>query len=170
MLLRYIRSTFALASKREKTGILGASTGWRGAIIVASLYSKDFTAASGLSGLYDKVTQPKNGLIADIYGDSAHAFLRDFFLKEGELRWIEYSPICEETFIDMSRTLDRKAQEGKIKEMTKYIFDQRYLLSVYSPLTLYAVNKEVDFVPQKRIWLRLKETSVTDRHWSVRGK
>jgi S-formylglutathione hydrolase FrmB len=69
VLLKYIRSRFALASTREKTGILGASTGGRGAIIVASLYNKDFTAASGLSGLYDKVTQPKNGLIADIYGD-----------------------------------------------------------------------------------------------------
>lgn len=69
VLLRYLRSRFALASTREKTGILGASTGGRGAIIVASLYNRDFTAASGLSGLYDKVTQPKNGLIVDIYGD-----------------------------------------------------------------------------------------------------
>jgi S-formylglutathione hydrolase FrmB len=69
VLLKYIRSTFALASKIEKPGIRGASTGGRGAIIVASLYNKDFSAVSGLSGLYDKVTQPKNGLIADIYGD-----------------------------------------------------------------------------------------------------
>ncbi len=69
VLLKFIRSRFALASSRDKTGILGASTGGRGAIISASLYNKDFTAASGLSGLYDKVTQPKNGLISDIYGD-----------------------------------------------------------------------------------------------------
>jgi hypothetical protein len=35
---------------------------------------------------------------------------------------------------------------------------------------LYAVNKEVNFVPQKFGFLRLKETSVTDRHWSISGK
>jgi hypothetical protein len=43
-------------------------------------------------------------------------------------------------------------------------------LFIYSPLSLYAVNKEVDFVPQKSVFLRLKETSVTDKHWSIRGK
>jgi hypothetical protein len=31
------------------------------------------------------------------------------------------------------------------------------------------VNKEVDFVPQKFMFLRLKETAVTDNHWSVRS-
>jgi len=36
-------------------------------------------------------------------------------------------------------------------------------------LNLYAVNKAVSFVPQKFQWLRLKETSVTDNHWSVRS-
>jgi hypothetical protein len=35
---------------------------------------------------------------------------------------------------------------------------------------LYAVNKEVDFVPQKFGYLRLKETAVTDNHWSVRAE
>jgi len=35
-------------------------------------------------------------------------------------------------------------------------------------LTLYAVNKEVNFVPEKFPQWRLKETSVTDNHWSVR--
>ncbi len=69
VLLKYVRSTFALASTRAKTGILGASTGGRGAIMVASLYNKDFTAVSGLSGLYDKINQSKNSLISDIYGD-----------------------------------------------------------------------------------------------------
>jgi len=35
---------------------------------------------------------------------------------------------------------------------------------------ILAVNKEVNFVPQKRRQLRLKETSVTDNHWSVRAE
>ena len=41
-------------------------------------------------------------------------------------------------------------------------------LFIYSPLTLYAVNKEVDFVLQKDTFLRPMDTSVTDDHWSVR--
>jgi hypothetical protein len=31
-------------------------------------------------------------------------------------------------------------------------------------------NKEVDFVSQKSFFYRLKETSVTENHWSLRGK
>jgi hypothetical protein len=48
--------------------------------------------------------------------------------------------------------------------MVQYIYDRAYRLFIYSPLTLYAVNKEVDFVPQKFVWLHLKETSLTDNH------
>jgi len=42
--------------------------------------------------------------------------------------------------------------------------------SLWKSLTLYAVNKEVQFVPHEDSWLQLKETSVTDNHWSVRGE
>jgi hypothetical protein len=52
--------------------------------------------------------------------------------------------------------------------MVRYVYDRAYQIFIYSPLTLYAVNKEVNFVPQKGYFLRLKETSVTDNHWSVR--
>jgi len=68
----------------------------------------------------------------------------------------------------MARTVDRDAQEEKIRHMAQYIYDRAYWIFMYSPLMLYAVNKEVNFVPQKRYYLRLKETSVTDNHWSVR--
>jgi hypothetical protein len=54
--------------------------------------------------------------------------------------------------------------------MEQYVYDQAYRIFIYSPMSLYAVNKGVDFVPQKFIFLRLKETSVTDNHWSIRGK
>ena len=37
-----------------------------------------------------------------------------------------------------------------------------------SPLTLYAVNKEMGFAPRKDGFLLFKETSVTDNHLSVR--
>jgi hypothetical protein len=54
--------------------------------------------------------------------------------------------------------------------MVKYLYDQVYALFIYSPVTLYAVNKEVNFVPYKGTLLDLKETSVTENHWSIRGK
>ena len=52
--------------------------------------------------------------------------------------------------------------------MEKYVYDLAYQVFIYSPMSLYAVNKEVNFVPQKSMHLQLKETSVTDNHWSVR--
>jgi peptide/nickel transport system substrate-binding protein len=64
--------------------------------------------------------------------------------------------------------VDDKAQEKIIRQMVQYLFDHAYALFIYCPITLYAVNKEVDFVPYKSGWLRLKETSVTDNHWSIR--
>ena len=70
----------------------------------------------------------------------------------------------------MAKTVDTEVQEEKIRRMEQYIYDRAYALFIYSPLSLYAVNKEVSFVPQKFSLLRLKETSVTDNHWSVRAK
>ncbi len=58
----------------------------------------------------------------------------------------------------------------KIRQMVKYLYDRAYALFIYSPLSLYAVNKEVNFVPQKDAHLHIKETSVTDNNWSVRGE
>jgi len=71
---------------------------------------------------------------------------------------------------DMKRTVDRNAREEKIRQMVQYLYDCAYALSIYSPITLYAVNKEVNFVPFKNGALNLRETSVTDNHWSIRGE
>ena len=71
---------------------------------------------------------------------------------------------------DMAGTVDEEAQDQKMRQMEQYIYDRAYAVFIYSPLNLYAVNKEVNFVPQKFLRMRLKETSVTDNHWSVRLK
>jgi hypothetical protein len=71
---------------------------------------------------------------------------------------------------DMARTVNTTVQEEKIRQILQYWYDRAYSLTIYSPLALYAVNKEVDFVPQKIGFLPLKETSVSDKHWSVRGQ
>ena len=86
------------------------------------------------------------------------------------MRWIEYDSVYEEMWKDMARTVDTEGQEEKIRQMEQYVYERAHELFVYTPLTLYAVNKEVNFVPQKFVLPRLKETSVTDNHWSLRGE
>jgi hypothetical protein len=85
------------------------------------------------------------------------------------MRWIEYDPVYEKMWRDMARTVDPKVQEERIRQMVEYIYGLAYSPFIYSPLTLYAVNKEVNFIPQKSLHLKLKETSVTDNHWSIRA-
>jgi peptide/nickel transport system substrate-binding protein len=108
---------------------------------------------------------------ADWYGHTGASFLTWDFTEDSEMRWIEYDPVYEKMWKEMARTVDPEAQEERIRRMVQYVYDRGYLLFIYSPLSLYAVNKEVNFVPYKEdSSLRLKETSVTDNHWSVRGK
>jgi ABC-type transport system substrate-binding protein len=106
----------------------------------------------------------------DLYGHSGAAHLVYPFLDDSGIRWIEYDPVYEKMWKDMAGTVDEKAQDEKMRQMEQYVYDRAYAVFIYSPLNLYAVNKEVNFVPQKFLSLRLKETSVTDNHWSVRSK
>ena len=70
----------------------------------------------------------------------------------------------------MAMEVSAALQAEKIQKMTQNVYDNAHFLFIYSPLTLYAVDKEVNFVPQTSLWLRLKETSVTENHWSLREK
>jgi peptide/nickel transport system substrate-binding protein len=108
--------------------------------------------------------------VNDWYGNTGATFLTWGLLEKSEIRWIEYDPVYEEMWKIMARTVDVVSQEKKIRQMMKYIYDEAYLLFVYSPISIYAVNKEISLIPQKGGLLRLKETSVTENHWSVRGK
>jgi ABC-type transport system substrate-binding protein len=104
----------------------------------------------------------------DVYGNTPASYFPYYFLKEGEWRWTKYDPEYEKMWKKMAGTVDREVQEGLIREMEQYIYDRAYLLFIYSPITLYAANKNLNFVPYKSGLIRLKETSVTDNHWSVR--
>ena len=106
--------------------------------------------------------------INDWYGHSGAAHLTYPFLDASGIRWIVYDQAYEDMWNDMARTVDEKKQDEKMQKIEAYIYDRAYAIFIYSPLNLYAVNKEVNFVPQKSMHLRLKETSVTDNHWSVR--
>jgi peptide/nickel transport system substrate-binding protein len=108
--------------------------------------------------------------IADWYGHTGASFLTFFLLDESEFRWIEYDPHYEKMWRDMARTVNPEMQEDRIRQIAEYICEQAHLLFIFSPISLYAINKEVNFVPQKFALLRLKESSVTEDHWSARGK
>ena len=107
---------------------------------------------------------------ADWAGQAGISFLIEGFLDIGGIRWIEYDPVYETMWEDMISTVDSRIKEEKIKEMVTYLYDNACALFIYSPVTLYAVNNEVNFVPFNDGFLNLKETSVTENHWSVRGK
>jgi len=93
-----------------------------------------------------------------------------YLLERGDLIGIGRDPIYEEMWEDMATTMDPEVQEEKVRRMARYVHDRVYVPFIYSPLTLYAVNKEIHFVPQKSLFMRLKETSGTENHWSIRGK
>ena len=61
----------------------------------------------------------------------------------------EYDPVYEKMWKDMAGTVDEAAQDEKMRQMEQYLYDRAYAVFIYSPLNLYAVNKEVNFVPQK---------------------
>jgi ABC-type transport system substrate-binding protein len=103
-------------------------------------------------------------------GHTIASFLPWGYVEDSRMRWIEYDPVYEQMWKEASRAVDAKTQKEKIRVTAGYLYDNAYALFIYSPLMLYAVNREVDFVPQKYYYLRLKETSVTENHWSLRGK
>jgi peptide/nickel transport system substrate-binding protein len=104
----------------------------------------------------------------DWYGHSGASHLTYPFLEASAMRWIPYDQVYEDMWNDMARTVDEKKQDEKMQKIEGYLYDRAYAVFIYSPLNLYAVNNEVNFVPQKYLSMRLKETSVTDNHWSVR--
>jgi peptide/nickel transport system substrate-binding protein len=105
----------------------------------------------------------------DGFGHSGVSHLTYPYLDASGIRWIEYDPVYEKMWKDMARTVDEAAQDEKMRQLEQYVYDHAYAIFIYSPLDLYAVNKAVNFVPQKSVTLRLKETSVADNHWSVRS-
>jgi len=71
---------------------------------------------------------------------------------------------------ELLRTKDRDKRFQIYKKANEYIADQALMVFTMSPLSLYGVNKEVDFIPQVSQYLYLDYSSVSDNHWSVRGE
>jgi peptide/nickel transport system substrate-binding protein len=106
----------------------------------------------------------------DTYAHTGAVYLALGLIEGSNWSGMEYDEVYEKMWRDMAETFDKEAQEEKLRGMEKYVYDRAHLLFIYSPLMLYAVNKEVNFTSQKYSLLRLKETSVTDSHWSVRDQ
>jgi hypothetical protein len=104
----------------------------------------------------------------DLYGHTGATLLAIGLIDKSDFRFTEYDAAYEQMWTDMAKTKNRDLQAEKGRRLARYAYERARFLFVYSPVNLYAANKQVHFVPQKMQYLRLKETSVRDRHWSVR--
>ncbi len=68
VLIPHLRTTFALAHDRDRTGIMGLSTGGRGALLLSARQPSFFAAAAGLSGDYDPLSMTRDRLLSAVYG------------------------------------------------------------------------------------------------------
>ena len=71
---------------------------------------------------------------------------------------------------EVGRTRDRDKRFEIYKRANEYIADQAFCVFTVAPLSLYGVNEEMDFVPQVSQYHYLDHSSVTDKHWSLRGE
>ncbi len=76
----------------------------------------------------------------------------------------------DKMYNDVLRIRDRGERFRIYKKANEYIAEEALFLFTMAPLSLYGVNEEVNFVPQVSQYLYLDYSSVTDRHWSIRGK
>ena len=76
----------------------------------------------------------------------------------------------EKMYREVLETVDREKRFLIYKKANEYIADQALWVFTVAPLALYGVNEELNFVPQVSQLLYLEYSSVTDNHWSLRGK
>lgn len=69
VLIPFIRSNFNLATDKAKTGIMGLSTGGRGALLTAARIPESFAATAGVSGDYDPLSMTRNHILRSVYGE-----------------------------------------------------------------------------------------------------
>ena len=91
-----------------------------------------------------------------------------WFALDGPYDWVNEQPELRQLYTQVKDTVDRDHQQEVIRQMERHAHDQAYFLFLYNPITLYAVNKAVEFVPYVNTVLTLAETGVTSEHWSMR--
>jgi peptide/nickel transport system substrate-binding protein len=96
--------------------------------------------------------------------------LYNSFALAGFNSWIIEQPELHRLYEQVLGTVDREHQQELLRQMERHTHDQAYFLFLYNAISLYAVNKAVEFVPYVTTTLNLAETAVADQHWSVRKK
>jgi peptide/nickel transport system substrate-binding protein len=91
-----------------------------------------------------------------------------FLALDGAYDWVLEEPKLRRLRTQVLRTVDRSRQEALLRQMERHTRDQAYFLFLYNPITLYAVNKNVEYTPYVNGVLNLVGTAVTEQHWSVR--
>jgi peptide/nickel transport system substrate-binding protein len=86
---------------------------------------------------------------------------------DGSNDWVVEQPALRQLYDQLLKTVDVEKQRTISQQMERHTRDQAYFLFLYNPVQLYAVNKNVQFVPYVAN-LYFADTSVTDQHWSVR--
>jgi peptide/nickel transport system substrate-binding protein len=94
--------------------------------------------------------------------------LYHWFVLDGQDDWVMEEPELRQLYGRTLGRVDRAQQQALIQKMERYTAEQAYLLFLYNPIPLYAVNKDVQFVPYVNGVLSLVDMSVTAQHWSVR--
>ncbi len=92
-----------------------------------------------------------------------------YFAVDGNYQWITPKPELRQLYEQGLRTVDLEKQRGLLQQMERHTHAEAYFLFLYNAIKLYAVNRAVEFVPYQDTYLNFAETSVTDRHWSLRG-
>lgn len=90
------------------------------------------------------------------------------FVLDGNDDWVVEQMELQHLYERVLSTVEPLQQQTWLRQMERRTAEQAYLLFLYNPIALYAVNKAVNFVPYVNGVLNLAETSVTDQHWSVR--
>ena len=97
-------------------------------------------------------------------------FFYHIFALEGRSDWVIEQPELRKLQEQVLGTIEPEHQRRLIRQMERHTRGHAYFLFLYNPIQPYAVNKAVEFVPYTNGMLHLAETSVTDRHWSVRNQ
>ena len=92
---------------------------------------------------------------------------RAFVAGDGEYRAGPPEPEFEAMYAKLVAEPDPAAQLELGGQMEKLVLRDALAIGLYAPHALYAVNREVEFVPY-RTSFELADTSVTKRHWSRR--
>ncbi len=136
ILIPFLQTNYGLARSREHTGIMGVSTGARGALLLSSLHPELFKAAAGISGYYDTTVMTGSPFIPTIYGP--YAAFKERWEKDDNIMLLAANLADIPVFlahgfkdrdipIEQSQLLGIKLRQMQKKNPGRYQFDFREL-------------------------------------------